>query len=126
MSIAFFFTPFSKVIGQPSVNIYLVGPRKQGNVAQKVTLQGTINTKNGAYRIWFGNKLVVSSKSEDYYVNANFTIPELPRGDYSIILQDVAQNVNATEEFSITTSYGVEAIVPVAPALLQEGNDGAV
>jgi len=122
MSIAFLFTPISQVIGQSGVNIYLIGPKTQGTVSQTVTLQGTINTKNGAYKIWFGNKLVASSNSENYYVNANFTIPELPRGYYSIILQDVAQNVNATEEFSIFTEFRVEAIVPAAPAQLQEGN----
>jgi len=123
MSTAFLFTPISPVTGQSGVNIYLVSPQEQGNVAQNVTLQGTINTKNGAYQIWFGDKLVVSSNSEEYYVNANFAIPELPGGDYSIILQDVAQNVNATEAFSITTAYRVEAVVPSAPAQLQEGAD---
>lgn len=104
------------------MNIYLVSPEGRGVVAQNVNLQGTVNTKNGAYQIWFGNKLVVSSNSDGYYVNANFTIPELPGGSYSIILQDVAQNVNDTQNFSIIPAYYIKPLVPSSPALLQEGS----
>jgi hypothetical protein len=122
MSVAFLFMPLSLVLGQLGVNIYLVSPQEQGVVAQNVNLQGTINTENGEYQIWFGNKLVVSNNSDGYYVNANFTIPELPGGDYSIILQDVAQNVNATQSFSIIPAYYIEPLVPSSPAQLQEGS----
>jgi len=122
MSIGFLFMPLSLVLGQLGVNIYLVSPDGQGVVAQNVNLQGTINTKNGAYQIWFGNKLVVSSNSEEYYVNVNFTIPELPGGSYSITLQDVAQNVNDTQNFSIIPAYYIKPLVPSSPAQLQEGS----
>ncbi len=122
MSIGFLFMPLSPVLGQAGVNIYLVSPEEQGVVAQNVKLQGTINTNNGEYRIWFGNKLVVSNNSEGYYVNANFAIPELPGGDYSIILQDVIQNVNATQSFSITPAYYIKPLVPSPPVQLQEGS----
>jgi len=122
MSSAFLFLPLSLVLGQLGVNIYLVSPQEQGVVAQNVNLQGTINTKNGAYQIWFGNKLVVSNNSEGYYVNANFTIPALTGGAYSIILQDVAQNVNATQSFSVIPAYYIKPLVPSPPAQLQEGS----
>jgi len=122
MSIGFLFMPLSLVLGQAGVNIYLVSPEGRGVVAQNVNLQGTINTNNGAYQIWFGNKLVVSSNSEEYYVNANFTIPELPGGSYSIILQDVAQNVNDTQNFNIIPAYYIKPLVPSSPAQLQEGS----
>ncbi len=122
MSVGFLFTPLSLVLGQLGVNIYLVNPREQGVAAQNVNLQGTINTKNGEYQIWFSSKLVVSNNSEGYYVNANFAIPELPGGDYSIILQDVAQNVNATQSFSIIPAYYIKPLVPSPPAQLQEGS----
>jgi hypothetical protein len=122
MSIAFLFIPLSLVLAQLGVNIYLVSPQEQGVVAQNVNLQGTINTNNGAYQIWFGNKLVVSNNSEGYYVNANFTIPELPGGDYSIILRDVAPNVNATQGFSVIPAYYINPLVPSPPAQLQEGS----
>jgi hypothetical protein len=122
MSVSFLFMPLSLVLGQAGVNIYLVSPEERGVVAQNVNLQGTVNTKNGAYQIWFGNKLVVSSNSDGYYVNANFTIPELPGGSYSIILQDVAQNVNDTQNFIIIPAYYIKPLVPSSPALLQEGS----
>jgi len=122
ISIGFLFMPLSLVLGQVGVNIYLVSPQGQGVVAQNVNLQGTINTKSGAYQIWFGNKLVVSNNSDGYYVNANFTIPELPGGAYSIILQDVTQNVNATQRFSVIPAYYIKPLVPSPPAQLQEGS----
>ena len=122
MSAGFLFMPLSLVLGQGGVNIYLVSPQGQGVVAQNVNLQGTINTQNSAYEIWFGNKLVASSNSEGYYVNVNFTIPELSGGAYSIILRDVAQNVNATQSFSIIPAYSIKPLVPLPPAQLQEGN----
>jgi hypothetical protein len=122
MSVAFLFIPLSLVLGQVGVNIYLVSPQEQGVVAQNVNLQGTINTENGEYQIWFGNKLVVSNNSDGYYVNANFTIPALPGGAYSIILQDVAQNVNATQSFSVIPACYIKPLVPSPPAQLQEGS----
>ena len=122
MSIGFLFMPLSLVLGQTGVNIYLVSPEGRGVVAQNVNLQGTVTTKNGAYQIWFGNKLVVSSNSEGYYVNVNFTIPELPGGSYLITLQDVATNVNDTRNFSIIPAYYIKPLVPSSPAQLQEGS----
>jgi len=122
ISIGFFFMPLSLVLGQVGVNIYLVSPQEEGVVAQSVNLQGTISTNNGAYQIWFGNQLVASNNSEGNYVNANFAIPALPSGDYSIILRDVAQNVNATQSFSIISAYYIKPLVPSPPAQLQEGS----
>lgn len=123
MSIGFLLMPLSLVLGQTGVNIYLVSPQEQGVVTQNVNLQGTINTNNGKYEIWFGNKLVVSNNSEGYYVNANFTIPELPGGTYTVVLRDVTKNVNATQSFSIIPAYYVKALVPAPPALLQQGSN---
>ncbi len=123
ISVGFLFMPLSLVLGQGGVNIYLVSPQEQGVVAQNVNLQGTINTQNGAYEIWFGNELVASSNSEGYYVNVNFTIPELSGGAYSLILRDVTENVNATQSFNIIPSYSIKPLVPSPPAQLQEGSN---
>lgn len=122
MSVGYFFRPLSLVLGQVGVNIYLINPKEQGVVAQNVNLQGTINTNNGKYEIWFSNKLVVSNISERYNVNANFTIPELPGGTYTIVLRDVTRNVNATQSFSIIPAYYIKPLVPAPPALLQQGS----
>jgi len=75
LSVSFLFMPLSVVTGQLGVNIYLVNPDTEGVVGQTVNLQGTIDTTNGRYQIWFDKTLVVSNSSEGYYVNANFTIP---------------------------------------------------
>ena len=123
MSAAFLFMPFSQVVGQLGVNIYLVNPEDEGVVGQVVNLQGTIDTTNGEYEIWFGNKLAISNSSEGYYVNTNFSIPELSEGDYTIILRDVQKNVNATYAFTVLMAYYIEAIEPSPPKQLQEGSD---
>jgi hypothetical protein len=53
------------VQGQGGVNIYLVSPQGQGVVAQNVNLQGTIDTSDGKYEIWFGDKLVARTIRRD-------------------------------------------------------------
>jgi hypothetical protein len=123
MSVAFLFMPLSLVVGQLGVNIYLVNPEDEGVVGQAVNLQGTIDTTGGEYEIWFGNKLVVSNSSEGYYVNTNFSIPELSEGDYTIILRDVKKNVNDTYPFTVLMAYYIEALEPSSPKQLQEGSD---
>jgi hypothetical protein len=123
MSVAFLFMPLSLVLGQLGVNIYLVNPEEEGVIGQNVNLQGTIDTTDGKYEIWFDKKLVASNSSEGYYVNANFTVPELAGGDYTITLRDVSENVNATYPFSILMAYYIEALVPSSPKQLQEGSD---
>jgi len=123
LSVSFLFMPFSIVLGQLGVNIYLVNPEEEGVAGQTVNLQGTIDTTNGKYQIWFDKKLVANHTSEGYYVNANFTIPQLSGGDYTITLRDVSKNVNATYAFSITMAYYIEALMPASPKQLQEGSD---
>jgi len=123
LSVSFLFMPLSIVLGQLGVNIYLVNPEEEGVVGQKVNLQGTIDTTNGEYQIWFDKKLVANHTSEGYYVNANFTIPQLPGGDYTITMRDVSKNVNATYAFSIALAYYIEALTPSSPKQLQEGSD---
>ena len=114
--------PLSLVTGQFGVNIYTVTP--EGGVAgQEVNLQGTINTQNGSYRVYLSNRLVASGASEGYFVNPNFTIPELPEGDYSLVLMDTTLNVNATSPFGVLIAYYIKAVEPSPPAQLQEGND---
>lgn len=115
--------PFSMVTGQLGVNIYLVNPEEEGVAGETVNLQGTIDTADGRYQIWFDEILALTSYSEGYYVNANFTIPALPEGDHVITLRDVATNLNATHDFSLKLAYYIEAEKPSSPAQLQEGID---
>jgi len=109
MAAAFLLVPISLISGQLlGVNIYQVTPTGQaGPVGQSVNIQASIDTKNGAYQVWFGSNLVASSNAEGYYVNANFTVPELQGGNYTVTLRDAKENANATKEFMVTPAYYV-------------------
>jgi hypothetical protein len=122
MSVSFLFMSLSIVLGQQGVSIILVSPQETGVVGQEVVVQGTIETSDGEYQIWFGDKLVVSNSSEGYYVNTNFTIPELPGGDYSITLRDFSKNINDTYPLTVSIAYYIEAVELSSPAQLQEGS----
>jgi len=123
LSVSFMFMRLSLVLGQAGVSIIFVSPQEEGVVGQEVKVQGTIHTTGGEYQIWFGDKLVVSNRSEGYYVNANFAIPQLPGGDYSITLRDFSKNINDTYSFSVMVAYYIETLEPSPPAQLQEGSD---
>lgn len=123
LSVTFLSMPFSVVVGQLGVYIYQVTPTDlSGPVGEYVNVQGTIDTRDGAYEVWFGNNLVVSNTADGFYINANFSVPESLAGDYTIVLRDVEENVNATKDFSVTTEYSAEAVVPSLPVILQQGS----
>lgn len=123
MVVALLFMPLAQVLGQLGVSILLASPQEEGIVGQEVNIQGTIETSNGEFRIYFGDNIVVSGNSDGFYVNSNFTIPELQGGNYEIKLNDVTRNLNDSIPFTILTAYKIEAAEPSAPALLQEGSD---
>jgi hypothetical protein len=101
------------------VNIIQVTPTSTtGPVGTLVVVQGTIYNSNSSYQIILGQTVVVSGTSEGYYVNANFTVPEMASGTYSLILRDVGINVNSTQSFTVSTGYSINAVTPS----VQEGN----
>ncbi len=121
MALAAVITPL-EVYGQNTnlgVGILQITPSSAtASVGTSVNIQGTIYTSNGTYQIIFDKNVVVEKVSEGYYVNVNFTVPELPSGAYALILRDVGINVNSTQTFTITTGY---SITPVSSSI-QEGN----
>ena len=122
MALAAVITPL-EVYGQNTnlgVGILQITPSSAtAPVGTSVNVQGTIYTSNGTYQIIFDKAVVVENVSEGYYVNVNFTVPELPSGGYALILRDVDINVNSSSQtFTITTGY---SIIPV-PSSIQEGN----
>ena len=125
LGVSFLFMSFPPAFGQLGINIYTVTPT-QAIAREEINVQGTIDTSNGEYRLYLGNALVASNTSEGFYVNANFTVPELPGGDYTLILRDVARRINATSTFTIQTGYFIKAIKPSSPSQLQEGNEVAL
>jgi len=142
LSLSIILTPLVAVLGQNTsigVSILQVVPASQANIyvanmgqyngtpGTSMNLQGTIYTSNGTFNIIVGNDIVSSGTSVGYYVNSNFTVPQLPYGGYNLILEDIkANNLNSTgstpETFTILTGY---TITPV-PAYVQEGNNVAL
>ena len=132
MSFAVALTPSDHVFGQNTnlgVSILQVSPAGSnisngtstltGPVGYALNLQGTIYTSNGAYQVIFANQVVASGTSNGYYVNANFSVPEVPSGTYALRLRDGAVNVNSTEDdFQVTTLYSINAV----PSQVQEGS----
>jgi hypothetical protein len=137
MSLAVALTPFASVLGQNSlgvrilqvipaseVNIYRPGMAQyNGTVGTLMNLQGTIYLSNGTYNIIVGNDIVASGTAQGYYVNANFTVPQLPGGGYNLVLEDIKENdLNSTgltpETFTILTAYTAASVSPY----IQEGD----
>ncbi len=108
---------------QLGVSIIQVTPSTlTGPVGEKVNIQGTIYTPNSSYQIVFARNVVATGIADGFYVNANFTIPEVPSGTYSMTLRDVKININATEQFSVTTGYLLQA----SPQTPQEGSSVSI
>ena len=130
MSTALVMMPVSMVSGQGGLYIYQItthknysAPITSANVGEAVNLVGTLYTANSSYKVFFGDTLVDSNQSSGYYVSSNFTIPEVPSGNYTLTLEDVAIEYNTTSSLVVNTAYVVKAVVPDSPALLQEGDD---
>lgn len=117
------FIPFETVLGQNAgspVAITQVNPSsKSATVNTPVLLQGTISSLNGIYQIFFNQTLVSSGNSNGYYVTANFNVPELPGGNYTLTLRDVASNQTATDQFQVTTTY---SITPISPQITESSS----
>jgi hypothetical protein len=132
MSFAVALAPSDHVFGQNTnlgVSILQVVPASQtssngtstltGPVGYALNLQGTIYTSNGAYQVIFANQVVASGTSNGYYVNVNFSVPQVPGGTYALRLRDIPANVNSTEDdFQVTTVYSINAV----PSQVQEGS----
>jgi hypothetical protein len=92
MSTALVALPFSNVFGQPPTGFNILQIVKQGTITSitsgtvdlPITVIATQFTTNGPYKMWFGDTLVDNNTSSGFYIAANFTIPELPAGNYTI------------------------------------------
>ncbi len=132
MSTALLFTAGSRVNGQLGLYIYEVTNQGSINaisnstVGTPVTMIATINTVNGTYTVYLGDQLVYTGTSETYYVAANFTIPEVPGGDYNLTLTDITEGTSTVFDFPILTAYSIAPLVPTSPAQLQEESNVAL
>ena len=126
VAIFLFFTAFALLTpldaiaqSQRSVSIVQVTPSDgTGPAGSNVKLSGTISTLQGSYQILLGKTIVASGTANGYYVNANFTIPELLSATYALILRDTRININASDQFTVVTGYSIS---PVSSSV-QEGS----
>jgi len=86
---------------QPGTNIQTVSPAS-GAVGSQVNVQGTIDTPNGSYLVYFGDQLVINNTSDEYSVDSNFTVPNFTAGNYNITLADATSNQSNIVSFTIT------------------------
>jgi hypothetical protein len=125
MAFAVVFVPL-EVLAQNTnlgVSILQITPSSAtGPVGSSVNVIGTIYVSNGSYQILMGKTVVSSGKADGYYVDANFTVPELPVGPYALTLTDLGINVNSIKQFTVTTGYAITAV----PSSVQEGNSLAL
>lgn len=111
LAATFAFTLLFPLAKAPNVAITFVFPTSHhGKVGEKVNIIGTTNKTGGSYRVWLGNRTVVSDTSAvGTTANATFLVPSMPGQNYTLILQDVTENINATSWFVIDPSYRIEA-----------------
>ncbi len=132
MSIAVAATPLGLVFGQNQnlgVTIIQINPigaqpiagqtTTSGSVGDALALQGTIYISYGQYQVLFQSQVIASGTAQGYYVNANFSVPEVPAGTYAIRLRDLSANINSTEtDFTVSTNYTITA----GSSQIQEGS----
>ena len=115
------FTPFEVSAQNTNLGITIlqVTPTGTAPIGSSVNVQGTLYTANGSYQLILGTTVVKSGVADGFYVNDNFTVPDLPSGIYALTLKDinVASSSNP-QEFTITTGYSINAV----PAFVQEGH----
>jgi hypothetical protein len=125
MALAVVFAPLEVLTQNTSlgVSILQITPSSAtGPVGSSVNVIGTIYVSNGSYQIVMGKTVVSYGKADGYYVDANFTVPELPVGPYALTLTDLGINVNSNKQFTITTGYSITA----STSSVQEGNSLAL
>jgi len=107
------------------VEITSITPTTQsGKVGDTVRIIGTVNTTDGEYRIWLGtyNVTPTEPRATENQVNVTFQIPHVPNANYTITLQDVDKNINATTWLLVEPAYYIKVITPSPPLQLQEND----
>lgn len=94
---------------------------ESGHVGDTIWVVGEIDTANGPYVIFFDKEKVQNGTASDKTVNAAFSIPDHPKGNYTVRLYDETTGDSDTAIFTLETAYYIEAVVPSPPKQLQEG-----
>jgi len=94
---------------------------KTGHVGDTIRITGEIDTTNGTYIIFFDAERVQNGTALDKLVNVTFSVPERPKGNYTVTLYDETTGYSNTTVFTLETAYHINAVVPSPPKQLQEG-----
>lgn len=97
-----------------------------GTVGTRVSVNGTIDTPDGAYVIRWNQTLnVTSGFAVAYNVNASFIVPQTVGNStgrsVSVELIDNATGNIAVATFTLHTAYYIKTLIPTPPNQLQEG-----
>jgi len=97
-----------------------IEPRK-GRVGATVHIRGKIDTSGGEYSVLFNGQPVKNGTASDNVVKADFVVPPLPQGIYSVTLYDVASKSESTPlNFTIITVFNVGTTTKPYPMQIQE------
>lgn len=119
-------TPLNVNATNGVVIVSITPENRIGKVGDSIRLLGTINKTDGLYRIWFAHILAKEANATGTIVDTTFFVPQILQGNYTITLQDVENNINATTSFVVQTAFLVKALVPTPPLQLQENDTFAI
>ena len=110
------------VRAEPAPTLILI--KSKGKVGEVISINGTIDTENGLYEIRFNGTVVESGTAIGNKVE-NFTVPNLPAGQYDVTLYDVnASSESQPAQFTIETAYILDIInEPEKPYQFLEGDN---
>lgn len=94
-----------------------------GRVGETVRVIGAMDTANGSYNIFFGDKEVKNGNATVTTVDTTFKVPLSAKGNHSVTLVDVASgNQSLPTTFNVITSYYVKP----EPIRIQEGHSTTI
>lgn len=103
------------------MQVFSIGP-VTGNVGTNVTVTANITTTGGAYNVTFDGAVQALGNATGNNVTASFLVPDAISGNHTVAVVDVRSLNEATDNFTVTTAYYLNATVPPSPAQLQEGD----
>jgi len=110
------------VRAEPAPTLVLI--KSKGKVGEIISINGTIDTENGFYRILFGGREVANGTADGTKVETEFAVPNMPAGTYNVTLFDVNASLESSPvEFTIETDYILDVYEPEKPYQLVEGDN---
>jgi len=109
------------VRADPAPTLVLI--KSEGKVGEIISVNGTVDTENGFYRILFGGREVANGTADGTKVETEFAVPNMPAGTYNVTLFDVNASLESSPvEFTIETDYILDVYEPEKPHQFVEGD----